>query len=55
MLTKPLFPLLRRLFPRYILTTEDMGKAMINVARRGAPKRILESWDILNCARIIGS
>jgi len=54
-LTKPLLPLLRRLFPRYILTTEDMGKAMINVAKRGASKPILESWDIGNCARIIGS
>ena len=51
-LTKPLFPLLRRLFPRYILTTEDMGKAMINVAKRGAPKQILEISDILNCARL---
>jgi len=51
-LTKPLLPLLRRLFPRYILTTEDMGKAMINVAKRGAPKQILEISDILNCARL---
>jgi len=50
-LTKPLLPLLRRLFPRYILTTEDMGKAMINVARRGAPTPILEIRDILNCAK----
>jgi hypothetical protein len=38
-----------------MLTTEDMGKAMINVAMRGAPKPILEISDILNCARIIGS
>ena len=30
------------LFPRYMLSTEDMGKAMINVAKRGAPKPILE-------------
>jgi hypothetical protein len=45
----------RRLFPRYILTTEDMGKAMIHVAKWNAPKPILESWDIGNCARIIGS
>lgn len=51
-LATPLFPFLRRLFPRYMLTTEEMGKAMINVAKRGAPKRTLESWDILNCARL---
>jgi uncharacterized protein YbjT (DUF2867 family) len=51
-LARPLFPLLRRLFPRYILTTEEIGRAMINAAKRGAPKRILESWDIRNCARL---
>jgi hypothetical protein len=45
-------PLLRRLFPRYILTTEEIGRAMIHVAKQGAPKKILESWDIRDCARI---
>jgi uncharacterized protein YbjT (DUF2867 family) len=49
-LAKPVLPLLRRLFPRYILTTEDVGRAMIFVAKRGAPKKILESWDIRDCA-----
>jgi len=49
-LTKPVLPLLRRLFPRYILTTEEIGRAMIQVAKRGAPKNILESWDIRDCA-----
>ncbi|MGA8599534.1 MAG: epimerase [Bryobacteraceae bacterium] len=43
---KPLLPLLRRLFPNYILTTEEIGRAMIQVAKRGAPKKILESSDI---------
>jgi uncharacterized protein YbjT (DUF2867 family) len=46
-LTKPLIPVLRKLFPNQILTTEEIGRAMIQVARRGAPKRILESADIL--------
>jgi uncharacterized protein YbjT (DUF2867 family) len=49
-LAKPLLPLLRRLFPRYILTTEEIGRAMIHVAKRGAPKKVLESWDIRDCA-----
>ena len=49
-LAKPVLPLLRRLFPRYILTTEEIGRAMIQVAKRGAPKNILESWDIRDCA-----
>jgi uncharacterized protein YbjT (DUF2867 family) len=49
-LAKPLLPLLRRLFPRYILTTEEIGRAMIHVAKRGAPEKVLESWDIRDCA-----
>jgi uncharacterized protein YbjT (DUF2867 family) len=45
-LTKPLLPLLRWAMPGIIVTTEQMGRAMLAVARHGAPKRILESQDI---------
>ena len=45
-LTKPILPWLRRAFPNAVLTTEEVGKAMLIVARRGAPTRILESKDI---------
>jgi uncharacterized protein YbjT (DUF2867 family) len=45
---KPVLPLLRRLFPRQVLTTEEIGRAMIKAAHSGAPKKILESWDIRN-------
>ena len=45
-LTKPLLPLLRRVMPNQILTTREMGQAMLNVARRGYPKPILEVRDI---------
>jgi uncharacterized protein YbjT (DUF2867 family) len=44
-ITKPLLPLLRR-FPKYVTTTEVVGRAMMNVAANGAPKQILESEDI---------
>lgn len=44
--TRPLLPLLRRAMLGYILTTEQIGRAMLTVARRGAPKRVLESPDI---------
>ncbi|HET6144892.1 MAG TPA: hypothetical protein VFE02_15375 [Candidatus Acidoferrales bacterium] len=47
---KPLFPIILRLFPRQVLTTEQIGRAMINVARHGAPKKILEISDIAACA-----
>jgi uncharacterized protein YbjT (DUF2867 family) len=43
---KPLLPLLRFLFPNYVLTTEEIGLAMLMVATKGYPKRILESRDI---------
>lgn len=42
----PLFPILRALAPRHVTTTEQVGRAMIAVARRGAPKRVLENHDI---------
>jgi hypothetical protein len=45
-LSKPVLPSLRRLFPDLVLTTEQIGRAMLIVTRRGAPKRILESKDI---------
>ena len=45
-LTKPLLPLLLRAFPNAILTTEEIGRAMLIVSRKGAPKRVLEVKDI---------
>jgi uncharacterized protein YbjT (DUF2867 family) len=44
-LTGPIFPLLRAL-PKYVTTTEQMGRAMIELARNGGPKKVLESRDI---------
>jgi hypothetical protein len=43
---KPLFPVLRALFPNYVTTTEQLGRAMIAVARNGFPKKVLEPPDI---------
>lgn len=42
----PLYPLWRALFPKYVTTTEILAKAMITVARRGAPKKIIENADL---------
>jgi uncharacterized protein YbjT (DUF2867 family) len=42
----PLYPLLKVLFPKHVTTTERVGRAMISVAQRGAPQRILENRDI---------
>jgi uncharacterized protein YbjT (DUF2867 family) len=42
----PLFPLLKRLFPNHVTTTENVGRAMIRVAANGYFKRVLENTDI---------
>jgi uncharacterized protein YbjT (DUF2867 family) len=49
-MTGPLYPILRRLAPKYVTTTEALGRAMIRVAEHGAPKRVLEMADINACA-----
>ena len=43
---KPVLPLLRWLLPESVLTTDEVGRAMLTVARDGAPKPVLESKDI---------
>ena len=47
----PLVGLLRRISPRLIVTTEEVGKAMLAVARHGAPTKYLENADIAALAR----
>jgi uncharacterized protein YbjT (DUF2867 family) len=46
LLTAPVLPLLRRAFPNSILTTRQIGKAMLAVARNGWPRSVLEAKDI---------
>jgi uncharacterized protein YbjT (DUF2867 family) len=50
-LTGPVLPLLRRMLPNQILTTEQLGLAMLVAAKRGAPKPLLEARDIRALAR----
>jgi uncharacterized protein YbjT (DUF2867 family) len=47
----PLVVLLRWLMPRSVTTTENVGRAMLEAARRGAPKTLLENADINDLAR----
>ena len=42
----PIFPLLKSAFPQAITNTEQLGRAMLKVAKNGYPKPILESKDI---------
>ena len=49
-LTAPLTPLLKRLAPGSIATSQEMGRAMIAVAKHGFEKRVLENRDITRAA-----
>jgi uncharacterized protein YbjT (DUF2867 family) len=46
MLAKPLLPPLRAVFPNHVLTTKQIGRAMLTVTRNGYPKQVLGSTDI---------
>ena len=42
----PVLTLLNRIAPKYVTTTEQVGRAMIEVVRDGYPRPVLESEDI---------
>ena len=42
----PLLSMLTRVAPKYMTTTEQVGRAMVAVAKHGYPKPVLESEDI---------
>jgi uncharacterized protein YbjT (DUF2867 family) len=45
-LFNPILPLLKSAFPQYVTTTEQLGRAMLQVAKHGFARSILESKDI---------
>ena len=45
-LLAPVMPIFKRLFPGHFTTSEQMGRAMIELARGGSAKRILETVGI---------
>jgi uncharacterized protein YbjT (DUF2867 family) len=47
-----LYPVLRTLFPNSACTLRELGLAMINIADRGYPKKIVEGKDILELAAL---
>ena len=46
----PLYPVWKILFPKYVVTNEEIGKAMINVVLKGPEKKILECANIRKIA-----
>jgi hypothetical protein len=50
-LLSPFWPLLQRLWPQGVITTEEFGRAMLIAARQGRSKRVLESADLVALGR----
>lgn len=46
----PVYPLLKRLFPGQVTTTEELGQAMLQLLKRGSSERVLENRDIVALA-----
>jgi hypothetical protein len=43
---RPLMPLMWAIAPGAVISTEELGRAMIRAARNGAPKWVLENRDL---------
>jgi len=50
---RPMFPLLKSAFPKSVTTTEQLGRAMLQVAGRGYPKPILEAQDMRDVKSVL--
>ena len=42
----PLYPLFETLFPKYVISLQELGNSMISVTMKGYEKKILENADI---------
>jgi uncharacterized protein YbjT (DUF2867 family) len=51
LLAKPVFWLIQAVSPRSLVTSVEVGLAMLSVARRGYPRPVLEVEDIQDAAR----
>jgi uncharacterized protein YbjT (DUF2867 family) len=45
-ISQPLLPLVRAIAPGAVISTDELGRAMIRAARHGAPKRVLDTRDL---------
>ena len=54
-LLSPLYPVFKKLFPGYVCTLQDLGRAMIYVTINSPQKKILENPDISRFGSILES
>jgi uncharacterized protein YbjT (DUF2867 family) len=45
-----MYPMLRAMAPKYVTNSDEVGLAMIGVAERGFPRRVLENVDLREAA-----
>jgi uncharacterized protein YbjT (DUF2867 family) len=51
----PFYPVLKTLFPKYVVSLKELGKSMINVTLYGSEKKVLECKDIVKLSIAITS
>jgi uncharacterized protein YbjT (DUF2867 family) len=51
----PFYPVLKTLFPKYVVSLEELGKSMIKVTLYGSEKKVLECKDIVKFSSVITS
>lgn len=49
-LVGPVYPMLKRLFPDQVTTTEELARAMLLLVKKGFKERVLENRDIVDLA-----
>jgi len=49
-LVGPVYPLLKRWFPGQVTTTEELGRAMLHLLKKGTSSGVLENRDIVTLA-----
>ncbi len=46
----PLYPVMVKLMRNFVISTEELGKAMLRIAKHGAPKHVLGTADLVRLA-----
>jgi len=49
-LFSPLYPVMVKLMRNFVISTEELGKAMLQIAKGGAPKHVLGTADLVRLA-----
>jgi hypothetical protein len=47
----PILPLLRKIMPGAVITSEELGRGMIRIAENGAPKKVLTNLDMIELSK----